>query len=303
MVANVICQILWRNGVTFSDPIKEPVPCDGTRVISLGWARPVHRGGFFTGYAFVLGPDKPSNDSIHVIHLEVSNGSLPNYNLWIAIGDNDTEAAFVDKCNACCGEVPEMDAVAYPPIIDEVPGTPDGDGNYVFKFPMPDNPFALGYTLEDSYGGAFPAPYVPDNAINTPAELLTYLNANRATYGAWTFQDSNKILVLTATNVTSAGVQVGLNPVQYCYALPNPAVSVASITIGGDDVSLPNVVQASRTNPQALYSMIKPFLVGKLEVLVVGGIPKIRYTGIQVPSTFKDAAGTTVGTFAAGDCS
>src|SRR4051812_30203503 len=175
-------QVIQRNEISYAAcPRTENIPCEGTIIQGLWWAVPQVYGGGIDGYKITKGEirdnyTKPSADSIRV--LRVYN-AIANNTYWIAVADADTEAVFVDKCNACCGATPSMGVVTIPdPIIEQAPcaDVPNGTPLYTFEFPIPANPNTLMIALNDfTFNGVAGTPTPTAGGYASAAAILTWV--------------------------------------------------------------------------------------------------------------------------------
>lgn len=278
------------------------IPCD-VEVQGIEWLVPIIYNGRLNGYDRAIQTTKPSPDSIKTIRV-LSKGKRDTY--WIAINDADGIKKFTDNCDGCCGDTPAMDAVTIPVAITEDRACADDTGHYTYYFALPPNPNGFDYLVSDSYNGAYGTPaYVLDTAIDTPAEVLTWFQANRGNSGAnvWSLVSTNKILKLVSTNVVSAGVNITLNPATFCMPIPSTATTFDSVTIGGVSVPVP-ATTLSRLNPQAVIDRLRDYMPGMFTIITLASpndFPHIQFTGKVVPTVLQ-LAGVTKGTFAAGAC-
>lgn len=283
-------QVLAINELDYGTcPQSAQIPCEDTITQGLAWAVPVTQNGVLYGYEISTVVDKPQSDAVHVVR--IWNRTL-KITWFAAIGDNDTEAAFVDKCNACCGATPVMTTVTIPnPLVQECPCA-DEDGNYVYKIPMPSNPNSLALIIAGKFNGVDGVP-APAATYADAAALLTFLNTAVTgwdAYGTWTYEGAgNATLVLTSTTVLCAQIEVTLETASYCFEIPGTPTLVDGIDMDNDgdtvntsfpQISFDDTTAASR---QAIVDALTPYLIGDLEVVLDAGSYFLKYTGVQKP--------------------
>lgn len=298
-------QIALRNGIDLTaQNVVEQLPCEKVEVIGCEWLIPQQQGGRFTGYARRISPTKPTVDSIHAVRLSV----IPhNSDVWVPIGDSSNESDWTSRCNACCGTNPAMPVITYPtPIVENTvcPVVSGGTSAYTFTATFPEDALSFNIGLSASFNGAYPTPAISAAGFATPADMLTWIQANWGAYGTWsinTLAGSVKQLQLTGATTTSAGLHLYLIAKTYSVTLPTVAGMIDTITIDGVDITFP-AVSLDAANPYAALNAIAAYLDGTLTVISGGTPAKVEYefTGLQVPTTLKLSTGGTVATFAAG---
>jgi hypothetical protein len=303
-IAFIFGQILFRNGFNLmecTDP--SPIPCQDVQTRGVEWAVPVVRNGVLTGYEMRRQPTKPQPDAIKTVKVVAHGTTEDVFNVYI--GDNGTEQEFVDKCNGCCADDPNLPTGAYPTPIVEMCQCKDAAGNYTHHFHLPDNPNGLLYGMTGSVNGAYLAPYPGNATDDTPAEVLAWVQANWGAAGVWSLQSGNKMLRLVSPTAECAGLQIRLKPTFHCLVLPAVATVADSVTIGGEVVPITPGTVVSRDNPWPLLQELQRRLQGAVTVRVPAAVGSqfshIEYEGLQLPTAIKDGS-TTVATFAAGAC-
>lgn len=299
-ISSITGKIVRRNGTNILPEGQiRPISCDNT-IMGISWLTPEVKNGHVL-YVPNLQSVKPSVDSIKTVKIKLNDGTRDM--IYVAINDTDTVSAFQDKCNGCCGDTPEMDAVVIPtPIVEDYICVADGD-NAVFKFAIPANGNGLQYKVDASFNGAYATPdpdTVVTTAVDTPAELLSVMNTNYGYAGTFTLQNGDTILQLSSTTTKSAGIDIGLVPEPYCMPIPATPTNVDNIIVGGVQVDLCTTL-LSRANPQAVLNELSVRMPGSWIVTTSGGNPSLQYTGLQLPSTLR--LGTvTKASFVAGVC-
>lgn len=285
------------------------VPCEDTITQGTAWAVPVvSAAGLLAGYDMVISATKPQSDAINTVRVWNKTRKIT---WFLAIGDSDTEAAFVDKCNACCGATPVMDTVTIPsPLVEDCPCA-DSDGNYTWLFPFPTNDIPLDYLLTGfTFNGATP-PTPAAGGYASKAAVLTFVQTavtGWAAYGTWSLEgDNDEYLKLVSTSTECAGGDITLEEASYCFEIPAASTEVNGIKIGATPVNteFPNITfdDTTAANRQTVIDAIRPYLIGDLEVVEDTGTYFVKYTGIQEPVTLTlDGVDVAATAFSTGAC-
>ncbi len=196
MANSVLAQLLRKQNYDYDCLHQESIPCDNAVTEGIYWRIPRTRNGVLAGYDYRADKGtKPTPDSMKALRV---NDRVSNIIYYVAIADNAGATVFTDMCNACCDTVDPLPTVAFPTIIIEEEGCPDGNGNFNYSAFVDPTPEANQvYKLSGSQNGvALPA--APAEGFVSLAALETWADTN------WNGQG-------TVTGVTLNGGQVILN--------------------------------------------------------------------------------------------
>ena len=290
--------------------LEQVIDCGDIEVIGKVWLVPDVKDEHLVGYepiGFTTLAAKPSEDSVLTIHIRFK---LAHSDGYIAVAD-DTELSIIgEKCNECCGTLPEIPAPTVPEPIICTPGCGvdvDGVTTYTYTMPIPANPNGLQLRLRGWFNGAVAAPAPAEAGYANAAAILVFANTDVTgwgAYGEWTLEDVGdaQVLQLVSTTVTCAYFPIDLLEAVYCLPVPEVPADINSIVLGGETVTFP-AVSLNRTTPEIAVQAIAPFMIGTLEVVQADdpAFAHIRYTGFQLPTDLKNDA-VVVASFAAGAC-
>lgn len=296
----ITAQVIKKDTFLFAEaPQTIALPCEGARLIDIGWAKPLVHNSVVVDYQKILiAPAKPSVDSIRILIIEVQGSQY-----WVIAPDNATNTTFTNQCNACCGSTPSMPAVTIFPPVQQICPCLDADGtNRTFVWPMPFNPSALRIAFTGTFDGAAIAPTPPASFANNAA-VVAWLIANAAGYGTWSL--TSGVLKLVSSTVKCAGLTFSLVPAAYCYTYDDGETTITAdgIVIGGEEILFPGgAITFSNTDLSPLQFALSQLLVGTLTVQL-GDPSKLSFTGYQVPSDLLYNGGIAAGNaFVAGAC-
>lgn len=302
---NIFAYVIRVDNFNFAQcgPQVKNINCDGAKVVGMGWERPIYlHGNVLQEWQLSLESAKPSPDSIRVIIVDVNQPESHRY--YIAVADNATSATFTDLCNACCGDTPTTPVYTPPvPITEDCPCI-DANSNYNYVWPLPANPNGLNIVMWGSVNGAYMAPAPPASFANKAA-ILTWLNANVASWGTWGTTGNN--ITLVSTTSKCAGLSFDLLPQTFC--LPGGgAVTVDSLVVQTNatgpvtaTVVFPGgPITFDTTTMGSIQYMLQRLLQGDF-LINPGPTNNLQYTGKQVPVKLQ-LAGVDVVAFTAGAC-
>lgn len=289
------------------NPVLKDVNCEGATVIGMAWLEPIYNRGVRQEWLRSLETVKPTLDSIRVIMIQTKFPAVHTY--YMAVGDADTPVAFTDLCNACCGSTPIQSLYTPPiPIVEDC-ACKDTNGNYVFSYPLPNNPNGLllkitGYSFNGAYGTPAPPASFADGAA-----MLIWLLANWAAYGTWTLVSG--VLRLTGTTTSCMGLQLDTVDASYCMPYPSAGTLTADALVFQTSATGPTYattpfpggpVTYSNTSTGPLIYVLQQLLAGTLAVNA--GTPnRLQYTGKQIPVKLQVGGVDVVGgAFTAGVC-
>lgn len=304
-------QVVSINDLSYANcPKTENIPCESAVPQGIWWAEPYITSTGLTRYNYlkeipIQYNGTPPADWFRVLRIW---NTLNDTTLYIAV-DADGEADFVDACNGCCGETPVMPTVTIPAAIIEVEVCANEAGNFVIDFPLPYNPNNLPLQVGNPVyiNGSPAAALTPFGPFANPAAMLAeFVSTYSTTYGTWSLQNSNKVLRLTGTVASSAGVDIQLVAASYCFQIPGTNTTVDGIRFNATNALLPSgqiiFSNATATSRNAIAAALSQVLVGTVEVVGAGPY-YIKYTGLQVPSQLTLAGANVSGTvFATGTC-
>lgn len=290
------------------------INCDGARVLNMAWMVPLTHQGVLKEYQKRLDCPKPTPDSIRVVIVQVNEPESHIY--YIAVDDAAGPTVFTDLCNACCGDTPSAPAYVPPALIlQDCIECVNADGNRVWNFPMPSNPNDLPFSIVGIIDGA-PFPVTPPDSFATPADLLTWLQANIEDLGAWTSavvgDTPTTVFTFTSPGIggaTCLGLAITLLSAVYCIPIDpsGDPVTIDGLRMQIDStptsivVPLPGgPVTYSTTTPSALIYALQRMLNG-LFAINAGPAPQVQYSGLQKP-TFLTFEGSNVQAVSTGEC-
>lgn len=299
--------VVYLTAEDAADRLKERVIACNFEIIGKVWLKPDVKDEHVIGYqpiGFTTLLEKPSADS--VLTLQVRDKELFS-DYYIAVADETELSILGEKCNECCGTLPEIAAPTLPEPIICPAGCADADGNYTYTSLEPDNPGGLNLRLRGWFNGALPA-NLPDTAGYADMAAILAFAQNALTgwgaYGTWSLVavGDKDMLQLVSDTITCAYFPIDLLPATYCLPIPEVAATINSIVIGGVTVTFP-AVELSRTNPAIAVQAIAPYLIGEITEVDADdpAFPHIRYVGLQVPTDLMNDA-VVVASFAAGEC-
>lgn len=290
--------------------LEQVITCADIEVIGKVWLVPDVKDERVVGYepiGFTTLLEKPSTDSVLTIQVRFKTTFADGY---IAVADDTSISIIGDKCDECCGEMPEIAAPTLPEPIICPPGCGvdvNGVTTYTYTMAIPDNPNGLQLRLRGWFNGAIAAPAPAAGGYADADAILTFANTDVTgwgAYGEWTLEGDpgSQYLQLVTTTVTCAYFPIDLLPAIYCLPIPAVAADINSIVLGGETVTFP-AVSLNRTNPEIAVQAIAPSLIGEITVVQADdpAFAHIRYEGLQLPTDLKNDA-VVVASFAAGEC-
>ncbi len=210
-----------------SDPqtVKKQIATSNIVIINSFWIIPRVQGGRVIGYAeetAIQSSTPPTIDSFKVLRIK-DKQDLSEYDIAIANTDNISTTSppntFAYDADGLGGTLPVMPTVVIPFPVIQYPATSIVGANSTFTFTLPNNPLGLLYSIPAAwFNGAAAAPSYNPAGITTPAQFVTWANANWSAYGTWA-NPSGNIITLVTTTVTAAGFQSALTPAAWCFNL------------------------------------------------------------------------------------
>ena len=183
------------------------ISCGNAVTQGTEWFIPTIVGGILKGYSRRKSSTKPTPDSVKTVRVkDFENGSV----YWLLIADNATEAAYNDKCAACCDAVTPMAAVTVPePLIEEsacivVPSPETGTYTYTAIAA------ALGagekYNASGSKNGVRFTPSLSAAGYTSLAALKSAMNTAWSAFG--TFDVVGQEVTFTSSDGVSGSLHV-----------------------------------------------------------------------------------------------
>lgn len=290
-------------GVGEPNTVAKQLATGNLTIVNSFWLIPRVQGGRVIGYAIETAINTSTPPTIDSCKALLVKDKQDGTSYYIAIANTDNIATssppnqFAYDADGLGGSLPTMPTVLLPfPLIQNPPTSVVGSNN-IFTFLLPANPLGLLYSIPAAFfNGLLSTPAYAPAGITTPANFVTWANANWSAYGTWA-NPSGTIITLTSatTNVTQAGFIAALTPKAYCFDLTaystpvavnqvrfgstGTLISVPAFMLNNNPAVLQSVLQKVMTQESTSYGMA---IAHKLQVNTVYDVPKLYNNGVLV---------------------